>query len=292
MSLKERIELAKEQLGISEVDTQALEKDLGKKLVDYESTEALVAALMGYYNGELKKKANTSHTHDYASSSHKHKKADISDFPTSMKNPYALEIKMNGQNPVSYDGGTAKSINITAGGVGAYTKTETDEKFKNFCPFPIGSVLPMWNETNPTSLYLGTTWELISAGKYVQTGNTALQTGGSNSITIAKDNLPNIKINTTSATATINSHFHYTFANASGSSSVGSANYPAFRLNDGSYEMYRIASSGTVPTLAKTSNSGNGTTGSFTLQTEALGSGTPITIRPNYITLKFWKRLS
>lgn len=248
MSLKERINLVKEQLGISEVYTQALEKAL-KKLVDYESTEALVAALMGYYNGELKKKANTSHTHDYAPKSHTH------------DDRY-------------------------------FTESEINEKFKNFCPFPIGSVLPMWNETNPTSLYLGTTWELISAGKYVQTGNTALQTGGSNSITIAKDNLPNIKINTTSATATINSHFHYTFTNASGSSSVGSANYPAFRLNDGSYEMYRIASSGTVPTLAKTSNSGNGTTGSFTLQTEALGSGTPITIRPNYITLKFWKRLS
>lgn len=240
MSLKEKINLVKEQLGISEIDTQALEKSSGKKLVDYESIDALVADLMEYYNGELKKKAASSHTHD---------------------DRY-------------------------------FTESEINEKFKNFCPFPIGSVLPMWNETNPTSLYLGTTWEVISAGKYVQTGNTALQTGGSNSITIAKDNLPNIKINTTSATATINSHFHYTFANASGSSSVGSANYPAFRLNDGSYEMYRIASSGTVPTLAKTSNSGNGTTGSFTLQTEALGSGTPITIRPNYITLKFWKRLS
>ena len=71
MSLKERINLVKEQLGISEVYTQALEKAL-KKLVDYESTEALVAALMGYYNGELKKKANTSHTHDYAPKSHTH----------------------------------------------------------------------------------------------------------------------------------------------------------------------------------------------------------------------------
>ena len=140
MSLKEKINLVKEQLGISEVDTQALEKALGKKLVDYESVEALVAALMGYYNEELKKKANTSHTHDYAPSSHKHKKADISDFPTSMKNPNALEIKMNGQNPVSYDGAAAKSINITAGGVGAYTKTETDEKFKNFCPFKVGDI--------------------------------------------------------------------------------------------------------------------------------------------------------
>ena len=133
MSLKERINLVKEQLGISEVDTQALEKALGKKLVDYESVEALVAALMGYYNGELKKKANTSHTHDYAPSSHKHKKADISDFPTSMKNPNALEIKMNGQNPVSYDGAAAKSINITASGIGAEPAFKKNGAFnKNF----------------------------------------------------------------------------------------------------------------------------------------------------------------
>ena len=133
MSLKEKINLVKEQLGISEVDTQALEKALGKKLVDYESVEALVAALMGYYNGELKKKANTSHTHDYAPSSHKHKKADISDFPTSMKNPNALEIKMNGKNPVSYDGSAAKSINITASGIGAEQAFNKNTGFnKNF----------------------------------------------------------------------------------------------------------------------------------------------------------------
>ena len=53
----------------------------------------------------------------------------------------------------------------------------------------------MWNETNPTSLYLGTTWELISAGKHVKTGDRALQTGGSNSIRYSKANLPNIKVN-------------------------------------------------------------------------------------------------
>lgn len=52
----------------------------------------------------------------------------------------------------------------------------------------------MWDETNHTSLYLGTTWELISAGKYVKTGDRALQIGGSNSITLTKDNLPNTKV--------------------------------------------------------------------------------------------------
>ena len=155
MSLKERIELAKEQLGISEVDTQALEKALGKKLVDYESTEALVAALMGYYNGELKKKANTSHTHDYAPSSHKHKKADISDFPTSMKNPYALSIQLNSGTAYTYDGAATKNINITPASIGAADSSHTHTK-ANITDFPTSMKNPnaleiKMNGQNPVS---------------------------------------------------------------------------------------------------------------------------------------------
>lgn len=155
MSLKERIELAKEQLGISEVDTQALEKALGKKLVDYESTEALVAALMGYYNEELKKKANTSHTHDYAPSSHKHKKADISDFPTSMKNPYALSIQLNSGTAYTYDGAATKNINITPASIGAADSSHTHTK-ANITDFPTSMKNPnaleiKMNGQNPVS---------------------------------------------------------------------------------------------------------------------------------------------
>ena len=142
----------------------------------------------------------------------------------------------------------------------------------------------MWNETNPTSLYLGTTWELISAGKYVQTGSTALATGGNNSITIAKANLPNIKLNTTTATATISNHFHKLgigmgerdgIYGSEGNGAFGWDAYPTFNRKN-----------------FKTSTDGGGVTGSFALQTEALGSGTPLNIQPNYITLKFWKRTS
>ena len=134
MSLKERINLVKQQFGISEADTLNIEKALGKKLVDYESIEALVAALMGYYNGELKKKA-----------------------PTSMKNPNALEIKMNGQNPVSYDGAAAKSINITPGSIGSYTKQEVDTKVNGKA------------NTNHTHPYLPTSGGTIS-GNLTVTG--------------------------------------------------------------------------------------------------------------------------
>lgn len=155
MSLKEKINLVKEQLGISEVDTQALEKALGKKLVDYESVEALVAALMGYYNEELKKKANTSHTHDYAPSSHKHKKADISDFPTSMKNPYALSIQLNSGTAYTYDGAATKNINITPASIGAADSSHTHTK-ANITDFPTSMKNPnaleiKMNGQNPVS---------------------------------------------------------------------------------------------------------------------------------------------
>ena len=53
---------------------------------------------------------------------------DITGKPTSMKNPSSITIQANGSSLGSYDGSTAKTFNITAGGVGAYTKSETDTK--------------------------------------------------------------------------------------------------------------------------------------------------------------------
>lgn len=292
MSLKEKINLVKEQLGISEVDTQALEKALGKKLVDYESVEALVAALMGYYNEELKKKANTSHTHDYASSSHKHKKADISDFPTSMKNPYALEIKMNGQNPVSYDGGTAKSINITAGGVGAYTKTETDEKFKNFCPFKVGDIYLTTNSTNPSSIFLGTTWQKIEGRFLLGTSGSGASkaTGGSNSKTITQANLPAVKIQLDSfslsrGTMEITGDFYTSnYIKYAGSGAFYTKQTGLGGHGGDSGSGYKIG--------FQASRSWTGTTNTAQPQTVNLGNGQALDITPAYYTVHMWLRLT
>lgn len=44
-----------------------------------------------------------------------------SDIPTSLKNPYALTISLNGTSQGPYDGSAAKSINITPGSIGAAT---------------------------------------------------------------------------------------------------------------------------------------------------------------------------
>lgn len=144
----------------------------------------------------------------------------------------------------------------------------------------------MWNETNPTSLYLGTTWELISAGKYVKTGSTALQTGGTNSITLTKDNLPNTKVSIDTFSVTVSPHYHNEGhacweddPNAFGKDSTGGAGSLPFRE--------------TTKTLRyRTSTAGGGSTSTASPQTSALGKGTAITIQPEFITLKFWKRTS
>ena len=47
--------------------------------------------------------------------------ADISSKPSSLKNPYALTISLNGTSQGPYDGSAAKNINITPGSIGAAT---------------------------------------------------------------------------------------------------------------------------------------------------------------------------
>ena len=47
--------------------------------------------------------------------------AYVSEIPTSLKNPYALTISLNGTSQGPYDGSAAKNINITPGSIGAAT---------------------------------------------------------------------------------------------------------------------------------------------------------------------------
>ncbi|GEM_PF-3760658 len=50
---------------------------------------------------------------------------DIDNVPAAIKNPSALTVSLNGTSQGAYDGSAAKSINITAGNVGAVGKQET-----------------------------------------------------------------------------------------------------------------------------------------------------------------------
>lgn len=61
-----------------------------------------------------------------ASSTHTHTKSQITDFPTSLKNPTSLILRLNGgategTNQFTYDGSAAKTVSITPAGIGAAT---------------------------------------------------------------------------------------------------------------------------------------------------------------------------
>lgn len=57
---------------------------------------------------------------EYYAGGHK-RLAHVSEIPTSLKNPYALTISLNGTSQGPYDGSAAKNINITPGSIGAAT---------------------------------------------------------------------------------------------------------------------------------------------------------------------------
>lgn len=137
----------------------------------------------------------------------------------------------------------------------------------------------MWNNTNPAELFSGTTWELLTAGKYIQSGSTALQTGGSNSVSIAKANLPNITLRVNTFSLTTQPHTHRVIPD-------NLAIYNGMGGGGGGRGWYRNGYPG------DTGSGGGENTGTASPLTETLGSGTALNIQPTYITLKFWKRLT
>lgn len=66
----------------------------------------------------------------YTPSSHTHTKSQITDFPSTMANPHSITIKLNGgstegSNLFTYNGSSAKSLNITASSIGAASSGHT-----------------------------------------------------------------------------------------------------------------------------------------------------------------------
>lgn len=66
---------------------------------------------------------------DFAPAAHTHETSDITDFPASLKNPFALTIYPAGdEGPIVYDGSAAKILDISAAasGLSALTEEEID----------------------------------------------------------------------------------------------------------------------------------------------------------------------
>ena len=130
-----------------------------------------------------------------ANSSHTHTKSQITDMPTSLKNPNALTISLNGTSQGDYDGSSAKSINITPSSIGAsatshthddryYTETECDTKFATKDELSAsgnGDMLKSIYDTNSSGVVDKA--EKLSTARTITIGSTGKTFDGSSNIT-------------------------------------------------------------------------------------------------------------
>lgn len=264
MSFQEQLKRIRELSGLNENVKSLLERMTGKELVSYEGIDALVAALMGFYNVELKKKAPSSHTHGWG---------DVTGKPGSFP-------------PSSHTHDDRY-----------YTESEINEKFKNFCPYAVGDIYITTKSENPTSNWLGTTWQKIEGRFLLGTSNSQASklTGGSMNKNISQANLPNVKL-------TVNS-----FSLGRGNMDI-TGTWKAQALTDGANsgsftgalyktnETYGTAQSFSSSTTGgiglQASRSWTGTTNSVSPQTSSLGSGQALDITPAYYTCHMWLRTS
>lgn len=174
-----------------------------------------------------------------------------------------------------------------------YTKPEIDTKFKNLnlVPVPVGGILFMWNNTNPAEIYASTTWELLPDNKFLKTGNTPLTQAGSNNISISKANLPADKLQVESFSLTRGTmDITGTFATR-GFENTNTKVTGAF-YKKGAYDHAAGAGGTGMEFGFQASRSWTGSTSSASPYTSAMGNGTPISINPEHITIKAWKRLT
>lgn len=161
-----------------------------------------------------------------------------------------------------------------------YDKPEIEEKFKNFCPFPVNSLFLSLGTENPATLFLGTTWQK-QEGRFLLGSNSSYalgSTGGSATTTLSEANIPRHRHQVDSTTATIPEHTH--------TINTGTDDY---RRNDG-----RITWGGTQSYRGdySTNSAGGGSTGAMAPYTNYVGSGTAFNNMPPYLVVNIWKRLT
>ena len=161
-----------------------------------------------------------------------------------------------------------------------YNKPEIEEKFKNFCPFPVNSLFLTLDNSNPATLFLGTTWQK-QEGRFLLGSNSSYalgSTGGSATTTLSEANIPRHRHQVDSTTATIPEHTH--------TINTGTNDY---RRNDG-----RITWGGTGDFRSSytTNSAGGGSTGAIAPYTSYIGSGTAFNNMPPYLVVNIWKRLT
>lgn len=178
-----------------------------------------------------------------------------------------------------------------------YDKPEIEQKFKNFCPFPVNSLFLSLGTENPATLFLGTTWQK-QEGRFLLGSNSSYalgSIGGSATTTLTKANLPATKLQLDSfslgrGTQEITGSFtetskEFRFAETTGafSKTNGRWLHGAGGVNE---------NSDSVKFNFTASNSWTGMSTSAAPYTQNMGDSTPFNNMPPYLVVNIWKRLT
>lgn len=103
----------------------------------------------------------------FTAASHTHTKSQITDFPSSLKNPTSLTIQGNGTALATYDGSTAKTVNITKSNIGLGNVDNTADTNKSV-KFARETYICQYKTVNLTDLDQNT-WYPVT-GTYIPYG--------------------------------------------------------------------------------------------------------------------------
>lgn len=207
----------------------------------------------------------------------KHLSENYDKIDTKMEELSNSNDKKLDKGAVSTEYDTAKKIEDKIKGI--------NEKFKNFCPFPVNSLYLSLGSENPSSLWLGTTWQkqenrfLLGAGSGKYDAGTM---GGNSSVSLGINNMPRHRHKVDSTSASISPHTH-TFEIRMDADEGAEGPY---------YGTPGNGHFGAVRTSNPTSSAGGGSTSTFAPYTDYQGNGSAFSIMPPYIAVNIWKRTS
>ncbi len=196
-----------------------------------------------------------------------------------------------------------------------FTKQEINEKFQNFCPFSINSVLMLLDNSNPATIYPGTTWERQD-GRFLQGTSGSEEAGGvggASSVALGTNHLPphNHPVSVILEDAGIHrhlvdnhihaqpQHYHMIYGGAGGYlKTLWEARDVAGIAGGGSgtwinkWQQISHAggenTGGSAPYTNTTGGHGHAASASI----GNTGDGTQFSILPPYLRVNIWKRLS
>lgn len=167
--------------------------------------------------------------------------------------------------------------------------------------YPVGVVIFFAQNKNPNTLFPGTTWNYIGEDKVIrlakQDGSDVLKTRGSDSVTISKNNLPNVQLDVTGtaaesvlgtlSTTEAGGHAHKgKYAESNTSIDGGSSNRRSWATDYGYSEEGLIESVPNHAHQVTIPDHGHQISG----KTAAMGNGASINVINACITLMGWYR--